>query len=366
MGQPWVWSSERLVPAVFAALAALTMKTIIISNWRTLRRYQLNRTATVHMVERLLGAITFALFSGCASGPSGPVYSDVHNGFTPHKGYGLLIIYREPGFRTDPEYLFANDVALPGRLPVGGFYTYEAASGPLSIAFADLPEKSTPTTKTLAALTPFSGGLLGLGMDVIERRRHGIDITVLPDQVVYLKLDPAAMRAGISGGGINSLIWREVTAEQAAEDIQKCHWENASPSAETSVTPSPSAGARATPRRVATPSPSAAARATPSRVALVSPSVRTSATPGRGRRISRIDQNSHSFTVQWLLPPPTKMGHGSLSRERTFKTTDKTIYLVGNNRGSWSDLNSGVSVHVTSHAEGPNLVADTVQIFVAP
>jgi hypothetical protein len=130
------------------------------------------------------------------------------------KGYGLVVIYRKPGLGiSNPvEYLFANNVLLPGRLPTGGFYTYEAAPGPLNMAFADLPGESTPTTKTLAFFNLGAGGLVGVGGDVIARRRHGIDITVLPDQVIYLNLDTP-----------ND--WRQVTEQEAALDIQKCHWD---------------------------------------------------------------------------------------------------------------------------------------------
>jgi formylglycine-generating enzyme required for sulfatase activity len=133
------------------------------------------------------------------------------------------------------------------------------------------------------------------------------------------------------------------------------------------VQPRPNVETRASPGRAAQAGPSAEANRAPSQEGVVSSSVKASTRPGRVTRISRIDQNTHTFTVQWMLPHPTSaFAHGSLSREKTFKTTDKTIYLVGNNRGSWFDLKRGASVHVTRHSEGSDLVADTVNIIVGP
>jgi len=161
--------------------------------------------------------LIITLFSGCVSA-SGPFFGEVRSALTPRKGYGLVVIYRKPGLgMSNPvEYLFANNVLLPGRLPTGGFYTYEAAPGPLNVAFADLPGESTAATKTAAFFNLGAGGLFGVVSDIEARRRHGIDITVLPDQVIYLNLDTPHD-------------WHQVTEQEATPDLQKCHWENAPP-----------------------------------------------------------------------------------------------------------------------------------------
>jgi uncharacterized protein (TIGR02246 family) len=89
--------------------------------------------------------------------------------------------------------------------------------------------------------------------------------------------------------------------------------------------------------------------------------VARAAAPARGTVVTGVNQSAHTFTVQWL--GTYKSGEGgrrSISHER--KTTDKTIYLVGNTKGSWSDVRKGVHVHIVSHAEGSDRVADKVQI----
>jgi hypothetical protein len=80
--------------------------------------------------------------------------------------------------------------------------------------------------------------------------------------------------------------------------------------------------------------------------------------------VTGVDQSAHTFTVQWLGTYKSRGGGTrSISRERTMKTTDKTIYLVGNTKGSWSDIHKGAHVHIVSHPEGSYSVVDKVQIL---
>jgi hypothetical protein len=54
--------------------------------------------------------------------------------------------------------------------------------------------------------------------------------------------------------------------------------------------------------------------------------------------------------------------YGGESRERTFKTNDKTTYWVGGSKGSWENVTKGASVIVAAHSEGSDKVADKAQI----
>jgi hypothetical protein len=88
-------------------------------------------------------------------------------------------------------------------------------------------------------------------------------------------------------------------------------------------------------------------------------SVALAAAPVSGKLV-KVDPNAHTFTVQW--EGTFKNRHNeikSISRERTFKTTDKTTYWVGSTKGSWANVTKGAHVTVTANAG----VADKVQIL---
>src|SRR5271163_5056871 len=61
-----------------------------------------------------------------------------------------------------------------------------------------------------------------------------------------------------------------------------------------------------------------------------------------------VDQSAHTFIVQWqgTYQYHHTMETRTISRQRTMQTTDKTIYLVGNAQGSWSDIRKGARVHI--------------------
>lgn len=81
-------------------------------------------------------------------------------------------------------------------------------------------------------------------------------------------------------------------------------------------------------------------------------------------KVTSVNENSHSFTVHWTI---NRTGYrrtvgGSLSREKTFKTTDKTVYMLATTKLLWSDLKKGSLVRVTAHPEGSETVADIVEL----
>lgn len=77
-------------------------------------------------------------------------------------------------------------------------------------------------------------------------------------------------------------------------------------------------------------------------------------------KVVNVDPNARTFTVQWVAPYQSRHGIAThdISHERTFKTTDKTTYEIGNTKGSWANVTKGARVKVTAHAG----VADKVQI----
>ncbi len=157
-----------------------------------------------------------ALLAGCASGPQ---YSDVKKSgaITPHNGKGMVLLYRTPGFvgAAYKPYVYANQ-GLLGQLPRGGFYSYEAAPGPLNLAFSSALGESTAKTKAGAALRGalFGGGIgaiiEGMG-DSAAHRKNGLDISVLPNQTHYI----------VMGGRL-----KEVSKEEGEDDIADCAWLN--------------------------------------------------------------------------------------------------------------------------------------------
>jgi hypothetical protein len=81
-------------------------------------------------------------------------------------------------------------------------------------------------------------------------------------------------------------------------------------------------------------------------------------------KVTSVNEVGHFFTVHWTIK---RTGYqravgGGLSREKIFKTTDKTIYMLGTTKLSWSDLKKGSLVKVTAHQEGSETVADNVEL----
>jgi hypothetical protein len=75
------------------------------------------------------------------------------------------------------------------------------------------------------------------------------------------------------------------------------------------------------------------------------------APPMKGGSVIAIDQKTRSFTC-----------HRQTGGEWTCQTTPKTIFMVGNTKGSWADIKKGVVVECIVHHEGQAAVADRVEI----
>ena len=83
------------------------------------------------------------------------------------------------------------------------------------------------------------------------------------------------------------------------------------------------------------------------------------ADPSVSGKITAINQNAHTFTVQWTRKYMDRHNMAKeSSREKTFKTSEKTIYMLGSAKGSWADLKKGTQVKVSANAG----VADKVEI----
>ena len=79
-------------------------------------------------------AICACLLTGCAA--SGPLYHEVKSSLIPEAGKGLAIVYFRPGGLGGANKfpIWANREVLTDKFRLGGFYTYQAAPGQLSLA----------------------------------------------------------------------------------------------------------------------------------------------------------------------------------------------------------------------------------------
>lgn len=126
----------------------------------------------------------------------------------------MILVYWPPHFFTGSSgyFLFANNVLLPGQWHEGGFYSYEAAPGPLNLAFSNSQGKATATGEAVSILLGGANYLAYVG----SHRRIGLDINILPEQTHYVQL------AHIRG----EFALKEVPKEEGERDIQECHWVN--------------------------------------------------------------------------------------------------------------------------------------------
>jgi hypothetical protein len=89
------------------------------------------------------------------------------------------------------------------------------------------------------------------------------------------------------------------------------------------------------------------------------------ADPGPGK-VTSVNQSAHTFKAQWIVNAKrrhTTAGHDTGSIEKTFKTTDKTVYVVGTGKGSWANVTKGASVKIlAAHNEGSDRVVDKLEI----
>jgi hypothetical protein len=93
--------------------------------------------------------------------------------------------------------------------------------------------------------------------------------------------------------------------------------------------------------------------------------VSRAADPGPGK-VTSVNPSAHTFKAQWIVNSTKhhfNAGHSTGSVEKNFKTTDKTVYVVGSGKGSWADVTKGASVRIlAAHNEGSDRVVDKIQI----
>jgi hypothetical protein len=70
----------------------------------------------------------------------------------------------------------------------------------------------------------------------------------------------------------------------------------------------------------------------------------------QGGKIVSVDDAGKTFTCHWGV------------MDKTYKTTDKTVFRIGQKDGSWSDLKVGATVHVGYHPVGEDRLAYKVEI----
>lgn len=171
----------------------------------------------------IAAAFLSMLLVGCASGPD---YTSVKasGALTPRAGKGMVLIYRSKGLAasgTKP-YIYVNQSQMPSRLARGGFYSYEAASGPLHLAHSFAEGESTAETKKSAAIEGFfSAGALGAalapGMDIDAHRKVAITVQVQSGQTHYVFMD--RLDRPLSEVPKDKV-------EDAEAELTECHWLN--------------------------------------------------------------------------------------------------------------------------------------------
>ena len=171
-------------------------------------------------IQIILVSLFAVLLSSCASGPD-YASTKAAGALTPSPGNGMVLIYRTAGFVSAAykPYIYANGALLPARLQRGGFYSLEAAPGPLLLAYSKEKGESTAATKTNAVIQGIVfggvvGGALAPMADVESRRRVGLPIQVLPGQTHYVTM-------GGAGGDLS--VADRIEAE---EEIIDCKWLN--------------------------------------------------------------------------------------------------------------------------------------------
>jgi hypothetical protein len=70
----------------------------------------------------------------------------------------------------------------------------------------------------------------------------------------------------------------------------------------------------------------------------------------QGGTVVSVDEASKTFTCHWGV------------MDKIYKTTDKTVFRIGQKDGTWSDLKVGAGVHVSYHPVGDERVAYKVEI----
>jgi hypothetical protein len=158
----------------------------------------------------IAAAISASLLASCANGPEYP--SLIKSGtLTPHNGKGMVLIYRTSGFAgaASKPFVWVNNTKMPGQLARGGFYSYEAAPGPLKVEFSWHDHRAgVGETIAIGATT----GLVGIALDALGHGRVGLDLLVVPNQTHYVLMDGRHLSLVPSG--------------EAEPDIADCHWLN--------------------------------------------------------------------------------------------------------------------------------------------
>jgi hypothetical protein len=158
-----------------------------------------------HFVLAILCAVSL---SSCAGGGTPFTEMKSSGAMTPHQGRGKVIVYRTSGLagKASKPFVWMNNVKFAQRLARGGFYSYDAAPGPLLVEFAWHDHYSGVAETAGIALT---SGLLGAGLDhLLGHKRKGVNLHVAPNQTYYVLFDGRKLS--------------EVSKEQAEEDLEDC------------------------------------------------------------------------------------------------------------------------------------------------
>jgi hypothetical protein len=168
------------------------------------------------------------LVSSCASGPK---YSQSKGSgaLAGHNGKALVLIYWEPGMASAAvkPFVYVNQTTLPQHICRGGFISYEAKPGPITVAFSIEEGDSTPETQRQRLAQnvvngALNGGLImaavnGLGakqQDIHLRAKHSVQFNAQANSTYYLAVTKAGTKL------------EQVSQSTGEKQIQDCHWLN--------------------------------------------------------------------------------------------------------------------------------------------
>lgn len=175
-----------------------------------------------HRILALVAAACAILLSSCASGPKGPLYSEVKQtaALVPKKDRSLVLIYWNPGRIRQLFHVYANDQPITGALSGGTFFAYDAAPGQIRLASTGMGGMSTGATVGGAAL---AGGLAGgpAGAVVaaplvyaLGRKKEYVRLNALPAETYYVEMYQGFSRERM----------RQVSKEDGERGLEKCRW----------------------------------------------------------------------------------------------------------------------------------------------
>jgi len=152
-----------------------------------------------------VAALLPALFTGCVGvTASGPAYAEAKASLVPQRDKGLVIVYwskaRSPKALFPAYEIYANNAPLTKTFRIEGFFSWQAAPGPVIVSPVVIPKTDLSTGKAAGV-----GAASGAAQGAVQGAAAG----------------PIGMLAGAVGGAIGGSIGGAIGAKSAAKMAAK-------------------------------------------------------------------------------------------------------------------------------------------------